>query len=566
VARRNARYRSGHAPAPAECECGAPTYTGARDWSEQGVGRNQLRPATERRPLVTLPRFLALSGLLAAMLAARPEVTDPDFWWHLRNGRTLLATNALIHVNPYAFMAVGRHWVMQEWLSESWMAAVAAAAGRLGVAIVYELITLGLLLLIWMRARELGPAHGVTLGVGVLVAGLVAYPILGPRSQMDSYMLTALVLFLIERQLRRGGRSAWLLPPLFLIWSNLHAGFILGLIFLLAILAAEGVCTLAGRRSPAEQSRIGQLALATACSVAVCLLNPNGPAIIAYPFETQFNTAQQALIQEWQSPDFHAAVLLPLLVFILSLAVLLVRYRSISLRDGLILFLSLSLTLQSVRNSVFLVAAGTPVWINLAERARQELARRWRPHLRLRQPPLVVLVELLELVFLVAILTVQVDAGGSPQLASPTYVNDFPVCAARWLDTAPGHLRIFNQYGDGGFLAYTVPKDKVFIFGDAALMGEPLLERYASIIDLSPRWLSTLDSSPSQLVVFERGSAFPDALQQVSQWTLVYRDRRVEAFERTKLLDTLHLPPNPTPASWRQQGVSACATQARRLR
>ncbi|HVB14034.1 MAG TPA: hypothetical protein VNH38_04675 [Candidatus Dormibacteraeota bacterium] len=519
-----------------------------------------------RRQLLTLPGFLALSGLLGAMLFARPQVSDPDFWWHLRNGKTLLATNALIHLNPYAFMAVGRHWVMQEWVSEVWMAAVAAATGRLGVVIVYELVTLTLFLLIWLRARELGPAQGTTLGVGILLAGLVAYPILGPRSQMDSYMLTALVLFLVERQLRRGGHAAWLLPPMFVIWSNLHAGFILGLIFLLAIVAVEGGLALVGRRSDTQRRWIGQLAWATGCSVAVCLINPNGPSIIAYPFETQFNTAQQALIQEWHSPDFHSAVLLPLLVFILTLAILLVRYRTVSLRDGLVLVLSLLLTLQSVRNSVFLVAAGAPVWINLADRARQDVARHWRPRLRRRQPPFVVVVELLELVLLLAILTVQVDAGGSPQLASPTYIDSFPVCAASWLDQGPSQLRVFNQYGDGGFLAYTVPRDKVFIFGDAALMGSQLLERYASIIDLSPQWLGRLDSSPSQVVVFERGTAFPDALQRSPQWTLVYRDRRVEGFERTSLLGTLRLPANPTAASWRQVGVAACASQARRLR
>jgi hypothetical protein len=288
-------------------------------------------------------------------------------------------------------------------------------------------------------------------------------------------------------------------------------------------------------------------------------------AIVAYPFETQFNTAQQALIEEWQSPNFHVGVLVPLLVFILTLAVLLVRYRSVSLRDGVVLTLCLFLTLQSVRNSVFLVAAGAPVWINLAERLRQDLAGRWHLRLRSRQPLPVLFTEALMLAFLVAVLTVQVDAGGSPSLTSATYVNAFPVCAARWLQSGPSHLRIFNQYGDGGFLAYTLPKDKVFIFGDAALMGAPLLERYASIIDLSPNWLASLNASPSQVVVFERGTAFPDALQREPDWRLVYRDQRVEAFERTSLLGTLRLPPNPSAQEWRHQGVAACVGQARPL-
>ncbi|MGB9484253.1 MAG: hypothetical protein WCB86_10210, partial [Candidatus Dormiibacterota bacterium] len=135
------------------------------------MDQGQLKPLPRaRRQLLTLPRFLALMGLLAAMTTAHPQVLDPDFWWHLRNGLTLLATNALIHVNPYAFMAVGHHWIMQEWVSELWMGAVSSIGGRMGIVIVYEFITLALLLLIWLRARELGPAHGLSLGIGIVLA------------------------------------------------------------------------------------------------------------------------------------------------------------------------------------------------------------------------------------------------------------------------------------------------------------------------------------------------------------------------------------------------------------
>ena len=509
-----------------------------------------------------MPRFVALLGLAAGMLAARPQVLDPDFWWHLRNGNTMLATGHLIHVNPYAFMAAGHHWVLQEWLSETWMAFVAAFSGRPGVVLVYWLITLGMLLVIWARAIELGPVNGITVGVGLLLAALTAYPILGPRSQMESYLLIGVVLLVVERQLRRGGRIAWALPFMFLVWTNLHAGFIMGLILLLAVLFAEGACVALGRRTREQRERILQLLWATIASFAASLINPNGPVIIVYPFQTQFSSAQQNLIQEWHSPDFHVGVLVPLLVFIVSLLFLVVRYRGLALRELLVLGLSLLVTLQSVRNLVILVEAGMPVWIFLAERIRRELAARWRLRLRPRQPPLVVLLELGSLGALIAVLAVQVTVLASPSLDSPTYVGAFPVCAASWLETGPSGLRIFNQYGDGGFLAYTVPKDKVFVFGDAALMGSRVLREYAAIIDLSPSWLKALDASPSELVLFERGSAFPDALQRQPNWTLVYRDRRVEVFARTSLLATLHLPPNPSASYWMRRGIPACAAQA----
>ena len=78
------------------------------------MDQGRLSPATARRQLLTLPGFIALSGLLAAMLAARPEVMDPDFWWHLRNGRTLLALS-LIHI-----YSSNRAWVTRDLITRYW--------------------------------------------------------------------------------------------------------------------------------------------------------------------------------------------------------------------------------------------------------------------------------------------------------------------------------------------------------------------------------------------------------------------------------------------------------------
>ncbi len=488
---------------------------------------------------------------------------DPDFWWHLRNGNTMLRTGHLIHINPYAFMAAGHHWVLQEWLSEVWMAAAAAGAGRLGIVVGYWLITLGMYLVIWARATQIRPVSGITVAVGLFLAAITAYPILGPRSQMETYFLIGVTMLVVERQLRHGGLVAWVLPPVFLIWTNLHAGFIMGLILLAAVLAAEWVMAALGRRP--KRRNLVQLSWAAVCCVAASLINPNGSVIVIYPFQTQFSNAQQSLIQEWHSPDFHVLVLLPLLLMIILLAWLIPKYGGLPLRDVVVLGLCLLVTLQSVRNLVILVVVGTPILITLLEQLRMQLASRLRLRLRPRQPLPVIAAEVVMLAALAVVLGVQVGTMATPSLDSPTYVDAFPVCASHWLDSGPSGLLVFNQYGDGGFLAYSVPKDKVFVFGDAALMGSRVLRDYAAIIDLSPSWLRRLDSSPSQLVLFERGTAFPDALQREPGWTLVYRDRRVEGFERTSLLGTIKLPPNPTAGYWRGQGLAACAGQAEPL-
>jgi hypothetical protein len=508
---------------------------------------------------LSIPTFVALGGLLAAMLASRPQVTDPDFWWHLRNGNTLLRTGRLIAVNPYAFVSAHHHWVMQEWLSEVWMAAAAAAGGRPAVVAGYWVITLLMWVAVWMRARVIAPVSGLTVGVGLLFAALTAYPILGPRPQMATYCLLAFALLLAELQLRRGGRWAFLLGPLFLLWTDLEAGFIIGLIFLAAILTVEVGAALGGRRTPEDGARIRLLAGGTALALGASLINPNGAAIVPYPFQTQFSSAQQALIVEWQSPDFHNPLLLPLLLFVLSLLYLVVRHGRLPVRDLVLLGLALLVTLQSVRNLVILVVAATPWWIAIADQLRQRLARRWRLRLRPTQPWPAVLLQVVCLLALAGTLGWQAALESTPALASSTYRDTFPVCAAAWLERGPSGIRIFNVYGDGGFLAYELPQDKVYIFGDAALMGSRALLGYASIVDLAPGWLQRLDASQSQLVLYQRGQPLTNALQRERGWTLVYRDPLFEALVRTRLRAQLRLPPQPTPAGWKRMGLAACA-------
>src|SRR5881275_3327740 len=50
-------------------------------------------------------------------LAAVPPL-DPDLWWHLANGRLMVATASIPHLDVYSFSAAGQAWVMHEWLAD----------------------------------------------------------------------------------------------------------------------------------------------------------------------------------------------------------------------------------------------------------------------------------------------------------------------------------------------------------------------------------------------------------------------------------------------------------------
>jgi hypothetical protein len=475
--------------------------------------------------------------VLIAALPVTSTIRDPDFWWHLRTGQLILDHHGLLGTDPYTYTASSHHWVMHEWLTEVVLALLHGVGGLALIVTVLSVVTwLGLVLLV-LRARLAGP-HDVTVALGLLLAVVAGYPIWGPRAQMITFALTCLLLHLVERHLRRGGRAVWALVPVFLVWSNLHSGFIIGAAFIALVLAAEGVAGRLGIPGAAPGARVRELLWVGLASLAVVVVNPNGPGIYLYPFETQGSTAQQALILEWQSPDFHDGVLLAFGAMLLSLGLMVALNRRLAPRDAALALSGTALALQSVRHVAIFLAAATPLWIQQAELSRLRLGvwrasrrrpgRRWiAPPPRLMRPTSLAIVGLL-----VVLWGIKLTAAATVREDSAYYAKDFPVCAARWLATAPRGLHVFNQYGEGGYLASRLDShdDEVFIFGDAALMGDALLRAYGGVETVSPGWERTLGASGTDLVVFDRGTPLDHVLLATPRWSRVYRDPLSDAF------------------------------------
>jgi hypothetical protein len=494
-------------------------------------------PRGPARALSTPGGLLLTAALLIAALPVIGPVRDPDFWWHLRTGQLILDRHGLLGTDPFTYTATGHVWVMHEWLTEMLLALLHAAGGLALIVLVLSAVTwLGLLCVV-QRARLARP-HDATVALGLLLAVVAGYPIWGPRAQMITFALTCLVLFLVERHLRRGGRAIWALVPLFLLWSNLHSGFIIGAAFIVLIIAAEGVAGRLGVPGAAPGARVRELVWVAAACLAVVVINPNGPGIYLYPFQTQGSAAQQALILEWQSPDYHMTELLPFGLMLLSLAVMVAVNRRLTPRDAVLVLATTALSMQSVRHVALFIAAATPLWIQQAEITGTRLfawwAARGRGRRRWTSPPrrLMLLTSLPVVLVLGLLGATRLAVAATTREDSAYYAKDFPVCAARWLDSAPTGLRIFNQYGEGGYLAsrLAVRGDRVFIFGDAALMGDRLLLAAVGVESVAPGWEQTLHDSRTDIVLFDRGTALDHVLIASPRWMLVYRDALSDAF------------------------------------
>ncbi|HYA00647.1 MAG TPA: hypothetical protein VEK76_09890 [Candidatus Binatia bacterium] len=544
----------------------------------------QRSPWRERLDGLASPSgMLLIAALVVAAFAVTTTERDPDFWWHLRTGQLLLANHLqLLGTDPYTYSVPGHAWTMHEWLFEVCIAELYSVGGIGAIVLVLSALTwLGILAMVG-RTRLLTRSR-VAIGLGILVAVIAADPIWGPRDQMIDFTFACVVLLLVERYLTGGGRWLWILPPLFLLWSNLHGGFVIGLVFIAAIAAAEALGARLGLPEPAPLRRSGWLALTTLGCGLMSMVNPNGPGILIYAWATVASPAQQALILEWQSPNFQMEEVRAFAVMLVSLAGFIVVNRRLRARDLVLVAGTAALALESVRNIALFVAAATPVWSEqlaiLTSRLREQRdGRRHRalaaatgepaddpeatsraapppappPPLRRGAPPFSFRVAVLGIVT-VALLGGYIGLRLAPSLAAApgdlSYARTYPVCASQWLRSGPHGLRIFNQYGEGGYLAWSLAGtgDRIFVFGDAALMGDSLLYTYAQVIGAEPGWQGELERYGTQVVLFDTGTPFDQVLRSSPRWVRVYHDPLSDAFVLRDQEAALRLPPQPRP-------------------
>ena len=503
--------------------------------------------------------------VLLGLFAVTKSIADPDFWWHLRAGQLLVSQHHLIGLDPFTYTVSTHHWTMHEWLTEVIFALLFSAGGLGLIVILFALVTWGGLICIALRAQVERPSN-IIFVIGFVWALVTGYPVWGPRTQMITFALSCLVLLMAERHLRYGGRRIWLLIPLFLVWSNLHSGFVAGIGFLLVIIVAE----LAGKAlrwsDGANLRRVGDLGIVTALGTLAAMVNPNGPGIVLYPFGTVGSAEQEQLIQEWHSPDFHDFIIragfAPMLA---TLILFIVINRRIRARDAALFAVTTILSLQSERNIALFVAASTPIWIT---QASQLWRRIWTPPVRSFPRPragpralaLVTTVIVFGVMASVDGLALKTDAAVTP--TSLGYARDQPVCAARWLAASPLKLNIFNQYGEGGYLLYTLYShgDKVFIFGDAALMGDQQLLTYGNVEELNPDWDRIITNAKTDVVLFDLGTPFANVLDASPRWVRVYTDAKSAVWvERDSVLrQQLNMPAS---ANGAQSGVCKLLAQ-----
>jgi hypothetical protein len=328
--------------------------TGAIDSTQdeektRSVWRRRLTPSFQDFLFASLFIWLFVAGASGweALLA------DGDAGWHIRTGEYVLDSGAVPRQDLFSFSKEGQPWFAWEWLADVLFALVWRWAGMKGLVLLAgTVISLAAILLFRnMLRRGAGGLEALLVllfGVGASSIHFLARP------HIFTLLLLPVTMLLLERDRERNSALVWLLVPLTALWTNLHGGFLAG-ILTTGLLAAG--CALA--RQWRDAMRYG--ALAGACGAA-SLVNPYGYQLHAHIAAYMRSDWIRSVVDEFQSPNFRGESMLQFEVLLLAgiLCVPLLASRR-NWPEALWILAWAHLALGSVRHVPIYVIVAAPV-------------------------------------------------------------------------------------------------------------------------------------------------------------------------------------------------------------
>lgn len=468
--------------------------------------------------------------MLASLLAgsvfiwARLFLVDPDLWWHLKVGESILVSHHWPTTDPYSFTVSGQPWLANEWLGDVLFAATARLGGLRALEAL--LIILGssiLVALYYFATLRTGNPKAAFVACAALL--LLIRPSFTLRPQMFAYLFLILTLICLERFRQGKRRSIWLLPLLTLVWINTHGSWIIGLGTILAYWLG-GLFDFrigdiyAERWLEGDRRRIALVFLLCICALP---LTPYGTRLSASPFEVAFSLpVNLSSGLEWQPLRFdvvNGQTFLALFLLFIALQVAFgFAWRLEEL--GLFIFGTILMCLHLRFMMIFV-----PFFVPLLA----SMLARWMPRYDPAEDKPIVNACLIGLTFAAILLffptSLDLQAAVSKQ---------FPSAAVEYLNQHSVPEPMLNSYSFGGYLIWRRgPEHKVFIDGRGDVYERGgVFSDFMHIARIEPESSALLRTYGIRSCLIERDSPLATVLIASGNWQRVYSDSLSTLFVR----------------------------------
>jgi hypothetical protein len=351
----------------------------------------------------------------------------------------------------------------QYWLSQVIFYLLYDYAGPKGIILLRSFLYIMTIVFVLWRLQRWSVSLPVSFISVFSLYMLMISRLTGERPVLFTILFTAVLFFILEDFKDKKDKRIFLLPPLMLFWSNLHGGFIIGVVIIMIFMLGEGL-KIIFRRSVYTRREIVLFYTATVAALGFSFINPTGWDAFAIALSSKYKPFIQG-IQEYDSlfvvykerlssiNYWHVALI------VLFPVVLIIRNRRLDFTHIILLSVLLIMTVSAMRFedyygiiAVMIIGREVDVWLKDLFRTRfseQRYAKllNW-----------LTIASLFSLIFLIVGTTFK-----SPGFA---LARDYsvPEKAVDFIEKNRLKGNIFNDFGYGGYLTWRLyPREKTFI-------------------------------------------------------------------------------------------------------
>lgn len=450
--------------------------------------------------------------LIFALLLKHSYVyLDPDFGWHLKTGQEIITTGQVPSVNSVNYTLSGQSWVDHEWLTNALVYWVYTNWGYLAINIIFALIPLLSLMVLnrFIIKEHTREKTNIWLFILIEISGLIALmPHFGVRMQEITFLcvlLLSLTLYYYNKN-KKWTTLLWLLP-LFYLWANTHGGFLIGWIILFLFFLAKTSERLLFKFLPwkfidfkdiLSWAQIRSYVLIALTALATTFFTPYGLKLYEF-FQTYTNTFYFNNILEWL-PQWNYPYVYPQCLFIcLILSALAINFYYVFKKNskqklniwqiGMVIGFTI-LAIKSRRHFPLLFIIATP-WLLTFITEFLEIKEFKFKYFQNKWANILInafLFFCLAIVPLNILVTTNFVKNPFTSFCENKYSPEenkflFPCQAVEMIKSNPEYqnLKLYNNFGWGGFLIWAWPEKQLFIDGrmpQANYEGRSLLEEY----------------------------------------------------------------------------------------
>ncbi len=481
--------------------------------------------------------FTLLATLVPIALQKPMLNSDGDLARHLRHGHYMFEHGALIREDPFSFTRPGAPFIGFEYGSQLVYALAERAGGLPAIAILAGL----LIALTYTLLTRFLLSHRVDPLLACLTVGL-AIALGSEHWTARPHLFSILAVVILLAMLERGSRRAVALTTamLFVVWANLHGGFVYGWVLIVVYLGGSLGEVFWGDERALWSERVRTYGTMLISSVVATFLNPHGLELHRHLFGFFGTPFLRDNTAEFASPNFHEpagkAFLGVLLLCLLSLSL----HRRPTLPRLFLICAGIAFALIAVRNIPLFGLTALPILALHFDEVWRRLPdpRRVRGRFEITSRSTATLPWMVPVVLLMGSLALGRGRLGSAQLIRDEFdATIFPVAA---VSRARGHDlkgRLYHEFAWGGYLLYAWPQQKIYIDGGTDFFGEALFREYSMIKGMAPGWRDRLQARDISLLLLGRETPISHQVARDGTWTMWYCDSLAVIFRRSEAAD-----------------------------